>query len=335
MTDRGPQAIPASVHAAAGKWLARRQGGAGVEVERDFAAWLAADPLHRRAYDEAQRTWRDGLLLADSAVGRARRLDRAPFLMRRSTHAGAAGLGLAAVLGLVTVGAVREIGPFTLVAPAEAATYRTAIGEIRTVTLADGSRVTLDTATVLRATITATGRHVELEQGRARFRVVPDARRPFIVAARGGEIVAQGKVFDVSVTEGPARVAALDGPVELRAADPAAVSTTLASGRQAGFGGGAAPRAFPAAEGQWISGMLGLDATPLGEAVAAINRYNGVQVRLADPGLSRLPVTGAFKVRDPEGFARAVTATFDLAVSHPVPSIIVLTPGPSPVPSPR
>lgn len=334
MTEAGPLAIPASVHDAAGKWLARRQGAPSAEVERDFAAWLAADPLHRRTYDEAQRTWRDGLLLADSKIGRTRRLDRAPFLMRRSTHAGAAGLGLAVVLGLVTVGAVREIGPFTLVAPAEAATYRTAVGEIRTVTLADGSRVTLDTATVLRATITAAGRHVVLEQGRARFRVVPDAKRPFVVAARGGEVVAHGPLFDVSVTEGPARVAALNGPVELRASGPAAAPTTLASGRQSGFGDSAAPRAFLAAEGQWVSGMLGLDATPLGEAVAAINRYNGVQVRFADPRLSRLPVTGAFKVRDPEGFARAVAATFDLAMSHPEPTTILLAPGPSPVPSP-
>jgi len=60
--------------------------------------------------------------------------------------------------------------------------------------------------------------------------------------------------------------------------------------------------------------MLALDATPLGEAIVAINRYNAVQIRLLDPALSALKVTGAFRVRDPDGFAHAVSAMFGLSV---------------------
>lgn len=328
MTDPGERGIPARVHDEAGRWLARRQGDVPSDVERDFNVWLDVDPCHRRAYDEAALHWRDSMMLADSEIGRTRRLGRAPFLMRRSTHVGAAGLGLAAVLGLATVGLVRQDGPFALVSPAEAATYRTGIGEIRTIRLADGSAVTLDTATLIRVTFTAGNRRLVLEHGRARFRVASDSRRPFVVAVPGGEVIARGAVFDVSVAERPARVAAVGGPVELRSAGPDAETgpRMLAAGQQVTLGGNATPKPISRTEARWVSGMLGLDATPLGDAVAAINRYNGVQVRLADARLESLSVTGAFRARDPQEFARATAAMFDLDIDRSSAAAITLAP---------
>lgn len=329
MTEPGERGIPARVHDEAGRWLARLQGDVAPDAERDFNAWLEADPIHRRAYAQVARDWRDSVMLADSEVGRTRKLGRAPFLMRRRTHVGAASLGLAAVLGLVTVGLVRQDGPFALVSPAEAATYRTAIGEVRTIRLSDGSQVTLDTATLVRVTFTAGNRRVSLERGRARFRVAPDSRRPFVVAVEGGEVVARGAVFDVSVTEHPARVAAIEGAaVELHSVAPVAAAGrwTLEAGEQVAFGGSLTPKPISRAEARWTSGMLGLDATPLGDAVVAINRYNDVQVRLADQRLAGLLVTGAFRARDPQEFASAVATMFDLDVDRSSTAAITLAP---------
>ena len=328
MTEPDGLSIPVGAHDAAGQWLARRQGDPSPDTERAFAAWLDADPLHRRASNLAARDWQDSMLLADSQVGRNRRLGRAPFLMRRSTHVGAASLGLAAVLGMVTVGAVRQVGPFELVSPAEAATYRTAVGEIRTIRLADGSVVTLDTATLVRVAFTSHGRRIMLERGRARFRVVVDSRRPFTVAVPGGEVVARSTLFDVSVTERPARVSALEGSVELRSSSSGAVGPTqmLAAGERTVLDGRSRPQRVSAAEARWVSGMLALDAAPLGDAVTAINRYNEVQVRLVDQRLARRPVTGAFRARNPEEFASAVAVMFDLAVDRSNPAVILLEP---------
>ena len=328
MAERDARAMPERVHDAAGQWLARRQGEFPPDAEREFRAWLEADPAHRRAYDQAEQTWRDSFMLADSDVGRTRRLTRAPFLMRHRTHVAAAGLGLAAVFGLVTVGIVGGGGPFALVSPAEAAVYRTAVGEIRTIRLSDGSQVTLDTATVLRVTFTARGRRLALEQGRARFHVVPDAKRPLTVVVPGGEVAGRGTLFDVSVNETPARIAAIAGNIELRstAADAGTGSQRVAAGQQSMLGAKAAPKPISSAEARWPSGMLALDSTPLGDAVAAINRYNDVQVRLADPDLGRMPVTGAFRVRDPQEFARAVAATFELSADRSHANAILLAP---------
>ncbi|TYC86338.1 FecR domain-containing protein [Novosphingobium sp. BW1] len=320
------RAIPRAIQDAAGDWLARRQEPASPDVERAFAVWLDADPRHRIAYAQAERHWQDSSLLADRDVGRTRKLVRAPFLMRHSTHVAAASLGVVVLLGIGGVGLLRYGSPLELVSPAQAATYETALGEIRTISLADGSQLTLDTATRVRVTLSASERKVSLERGRARFRVAPDGKRPFTVTVSGGTVVARSTLFDVSVERGSPVVAVIEGRVDLTTTSDAAShpARTLAAGQTADLGNAGTPRPTQAGETQWVSGMLALDGGPLGEAVAAINRYNRIQIRLADPELARLSVTGAFQMRNPDAFARAVAATFGLGIDRTDPGVILL-----------
>ena len=320
------RSIPRAIQDAAGDWLARRQEPASPDVERAFAVWLDADRLHRIAYAQAERHWQDSSSLADSDVGRTRKLVRAPFLMRHSTHVAAASLGVVVLLGIGGVGLLRYGSPLELVSPAQAATYETALGEIRTISLADGSQLTLDTATRVRVTLSASERKVSLERGRARFRVTPDGKRRFTVTVPGGTVVARSTLFDVSVERGSPVVAVIEGRVDLTSTSDAAShpARTLAAGQTADLGNADAPRPTSSAETQWVSGMLALDGGPLGEAVAAINRYNRIQIRLAEPELARLSVTGAFQVRNPDAFARAVAATFGLGIDRTDPGVILL-----------
>lgn len=327
MTDAGRPSIPRSVHNAAGAWLARRQAGANPDGERAFLAWLDADPRHRTAYDEAARAWRDSELLAESKVGRSRKLVRAPFLMRRSTHVGAVSLGVAAILGVGTLAMVRHGGLFDLVSSADAATYRTKVGEIRTVRLADGSTLTLDTLTLIRVRFTHDRRRLELAQGRARFGVAQDGR-PFSVAVSGGQIIARQTVFDVSVVGAEPIVSAIEGDVALQkvGSDGSVATQSLAAGEESSMDADATPRARSLADARWVSGMVALDRTPLGSAVAAINRYNQTQAQLGDSALASLSVTGAFRAREPQQFAQAIAAMFGLAVDASHPERLILQP---------
>lgn len=320
------RSVPRAIQDAAGDWLARRQEPASPDVERAFAVWLDADPRHRIAYAQAERHWQDSSLLADSDVGRTRKLVRAPFLMRHSTHVAAASLGVVVLLGIGGVGLLRYESPLELVSPAQAATYETALGEIRTISLADGSQLTLDTATRVRITFSASERKVSLERGRARFRVAPDGKRPFTVTIPGGTVVARSTLFDVSVESGSPVVAVIEGRVDLTSTSDAAFrpARTLAAGQTADMVNADTPRPTLSTETQWVSGMLALDGGPLGEAVAAINRYNRIQIRLAEPELARLSVAGAFQVRNPDAFARAVAATFGLGIDRSDPGVLLL-----------
>lgn len=329
MTEEA-RSLPRAIQDAAGDWLVRRQEHARPEIERAFAVWMDADPRHRIAYEQVMRDWEDSRLLVGSDVGRARKLVRAPFLMRHSTHVAAVGLGVFVLLGIGSVGLLQYGYPVELLSPAQATTYETALGEIRTVSLADGSQLILDTATRVRVSLSAGERRASLERGRARFRVSPDSTRPFTVAVPGGAVITRGTLFDVSVENASPVVAVLEGRVDLTGTGNAAShrARTLAAGQTAGLSDTVPPRPTRPGETQWVSGMLALDGSSLGNAVAAINRYNHIQIRLAGPDLARLSVTGGFQVHNPDAFAQAVAATFGLSVDRSDLGMILLRPGP-------
>lgn len=326
MTERDRPFIPDAVHEAAGDWFGKMQGKPDPAVERAFQVWIGADFRHRIAYDQAMRDWQDSHGLTKSDIGRTRKLERAPFLMRRNTHLAAAGLGLAVILGAGTIGLARYGLPFALVPSAEAATFRTSVGEIRTFRLADGSQVTLDTNTLIHVHFSASRRRISLERGRARFQVSPDENRPFAVTVPDGSEVTGSGLFDVSAFDEQPTAAVFTGSVQLKNTDAARspISRTLAAGQSDALDSLSPPAAVTAAQTRWVAGMLALDAAPLAQAIAMINRYNRVQIRLDNPALGVLCVTGAFQSRDPQGFARAVAATFHLEIDTNDPGMIVL-----------
>lgn len=329
MTEPGGTEIPQSIHEAAEKWLARRAGQSDPASDRDFALWIDADPRHRIAYDRIKRDWQLGTLLQERRVGQNRSLHRAPIWMRQKMHIAAAGLGAAILLGVASVGLLRPGGPFTISTAAQAAVYETALGEIRTISLADGSTVILDTASRLRVQFSGSERRLDLDRGRARFQVAEDQKRVFRVRVAGSEIVAHGTMFDVSLISADPLVTVLVGSVELHRPNAGGETRMLVPGQSVAIDGHMAGQALSAAEARWVSGMLALDATPLAEAIAAINRYNRIQIRLAEPFSMPLRVTGAFRVRDPEGFARAVATSFHLKLERPDSATILLVAPPT------
>src|SRR5207248_10136676 len=75
--------------------------------------------------------------------------------------------------------------------------YATATGEVRHITLPDGSIVYLNTQTRLRWTGTEHDRRESLESGEAAFDVAPDPLRPFRIALARSEIRVLGTRFGV------------------------------------------------------------------------------------------------------------------------------------------
>jgi ferric-dicitrate binding protein FerR (iron transport regulator) len=92
-------------------------------------------------------------------------------------------------------------------------TYTTGIGEQRSIALADGSTVDLNSRSKLRIRYTDNERDVELLKGQAVFRVAKDHTRPFVVEANGTRVRAVGTQFDVYRKTSDTIVTVLEGRV--------------------------------------------------------------------------------------------------------------------------
>jgi len=222
------------------------------------------------------------------------------------------------------LGAAAAAAAIALVYLQPANDLRTEIGEVRTITLPDGSAVTLDTATRLEVHFTETAREVRLSQGQAYFVVAHDASKPFRVFTKTGEIDAIGTQFDVRVEPDGTTVTLLEGRVEVhgRAGEdqPETFHTNLAPGEQVALpvasAGPIEPQHPARLDGvtAWRKSKLDLDNTTLAEAVAEMNRYSRTKIRITDPALANRRISGSFRTGDVTGFLNAVETYFGAKV---------------------
>ena len=206
----------------AAQWVWRLDAeDASPEMQADYQAWLGADARHREAIDEYSKVWRrlDDLaaLKSDSKVRTVRhgvdeeeRQRRFPVPLRWVRLGAAATLLCAAVLVTYHFGHPK---PLPLAA---SESYATAIGQQRTVELADGSVVEMNTNSIIDIDFTASERVVRLSRGEVHFVVAKNPDRPFLVEAGDTWVRAVGTAFSVHVMpQAPVQVLVTEGEVEV------------------------------------------------------------------------------------------------------------------------
>ncbi|MGA0607564.1 FecR family protein [Phenylobacterium sp. VNQ135] len=306
--------MSADLHDIAAEWFARSRGAdwSAAEAER-MEAWLAADPRHRASYDDVAEAWAASREIAASPAVRGLRGEALAAFRRPKRRRMPAWLQLAAaVLAFVVLGAgVLTATRFTSPTP-DVQVYRTDVGERATVTLADGSQATLNTASALAVEYTPTRRGLRLISGEAWFDVAKNPSRPFVVTAGAHTVTATGTSFDVRLGTDRLAVAVSEGRVVVAAADETPL-TAVTAGQQAQVGGGRVTLSSggPLA-GDWRGGRLQFEAVTLAQAVAEMNRYRRTPIVLDDPGVGALRVSGVFEAGEDSGFLDA------LPLTHPV-----------------
>ena len=305
----------------ASAWFARMQGPDADRYRLDFERWRAADPAHRLAYERLEGVWRVSARLGETSLGRARTLSRRHVWTGMTPEwRYAIGAFAVVVLGVTSWLSVQHLAKGEGVL-GPAAQVATPIGGLRTVRLADGSTVTLDTDSAMSVAFGTSQRLIHLVRGRARFDVAHDAPRPFVVEAAGGQVTARGTLFDVDLTRPAMRVTLYRGAVDVGSSKGAAgqsVAHLVPGQRFTAASAFAAPAVLPAPSGEdrWVSGMLSFDDEPLADVIAQANRYTTHSIMLGDPHLSGLRVTGAFRSGDSEALARSLAATFNLQLQQ-------------------
>jgi transmembrane sensor len=199
-------------------------------------------------------------------------------------------------------------------------TYRTQLGEIRRVPLADGSTATINTGSEVQVVLADRRRTVTIAQGEAWFRVAKDATRPFVVEAGPVVVQAVGTAFSVRRRDHGADVVVTEGVVEVWTAQADGYRTSLSAGQSAFVGDNAAVRINkeePSAVDRtlaWRTGAIDIGGQTLAAAIGEFNRYNRRKLELADQRLAGEQIDGLFHTDDPEGFARAIRASFNVEV---------------------
>ncbi len=314
----------------AAAWVARMQRPDADRFRREFEAWLAADPLHRGAYNKAAGRFHDARLLVHSSRWDSRR-------SAQPRH----GLAVLALTGLLLAAAVllvwRLWAPPAVGLDASKSASTQAVrltldnprGAVDRRSLPDGSVVTLDTATGLQVAFTAERREFWLQSGRARFTVAHDGR-PFVVHAAGSSVTATGTMFDVTVAQGgQVLVTLLEGKVLVRSSAGPERPGLLKAGYSLTLDPNV-PRPSPGLAdmqaAQWPTGMMSFEAARLYDVVAIANRYAPHPIRLADPSLGEAQVSGRFRIDNANRLATNLARYLDLNVQRQADGEILLVP---------
>ena len=304
----------------AAAWVARHDRGplTGEEAAA-LDAWLDGDPRRRGAMLRANAF----AMLSESARALGPRFDPQHFSqdesrpdrnISRRKMLGWAGVGCAAAAS-ATLG---------IVLPAAGA-IRTDLGEVRLVTLDDGSTVMLNTSTSVRVRYSDSERRIELLEGEAFFTAIRGSR-PFVVDAGVARLATFFAAFRIRALDtAPIDILVDHGGIALRAPGVMA-PVTMRTGTRLTFPENGAPAAMPAPlavdsdllsrELAWREGKIAFEGERLDQAAAAFARYSNTRIEIADPALAREPVTGLFAAGDPAGFGHAVATIFGARVEQ-------------------
>lgn len=313
-------------------WLVRVEAKDASDADFDaFAEWLAANPDHVEAYERADGYWQ-GLARVDRgkleafqrrrAAGATASGSASPLRFKDRTGgwltalASAAAVILAVLLWVVDPFGYGSVEPERLI-------YQSAKGEVRTIDLEDGSRVTLGADTTLVVALQHDTRAVELQAGEAFFDVAPNPARRFDVRSGELRVRVTGTQFDVQRKGGFTQVAVAEGAVDVSFAIAANGSdrnatTTLESGQRVIVSRsgdlGAVSGFDPDRVGAWRHNRLFYEDVPLEAIVADLNRYRGQEIRVADREAADILVSASFDSRDIDAVLVSLAELFALEV---------------------
>jgi len=285
------------VEAEAAEWVIRLAGDAPEAARAEFRDWIGRDPAHGAAFAHAERTWEE-LGLIRQVRGRSRRVLVLPLI------ALLAGLPLYLAHDDLRIRLEADH-----VAP---------LGENLSVTLEDGSRVTLASGAALAVDYDPETRLVRLLRGKAYFAPEPAAtsgRRAFMVEAGDTRSTALGTEFSVDLQGDAVDVIVARHSVRVEDMSGQASPVVVAEGMGLRTTDGATP--IPEARNvdfatAWRRGDLVFDDRPLAEVVEELNRYRHGRILLRGKALADRRVSGVFHTQDIAGVEARLAAELGL-----------------------
>jgi transmembrane sensor len=331
-------------------WLVRLDAGASADDLQALGQWLNEDPSHLDVLMEMAAVWDQMSMLTELSeifplksytnLQESRQQRRKLMMTVGATALGGLVVGGFSLLGWKFGGLKgRDVK----------SSYQTAIGELQTVALPDGSEVLLNTNTLVEVVYAEHERNVFLQRGEALFTVAKDATRPFRVYAGNRMVEAIGTAFtvqrteqnslEVLVTEGKVNFVHLNKEVAPQEESPVPApiidsDDILVAGEYAATkedtGETVEKRSIQREEINvrlaWQYGMLLFQQEPLERVLREVSRYTTIRVETDEQVRSRnIQVNGYYRAGDVDSLLVAMQRNFKLNVKYIEKDHVLLT----------
>lgn len=219
--------------------------------------------------------------------------------------------------------------------------YATAIGEQRSIALADGSIIEMNTQSKLTVQLDKKTRLVRLIKGEVIFDVQKDSARPFIVDTGNAQVKVLGTKFNIYKQANNTVVTVLHGKVTVARTQDQTDTTTEDISRSVELTVGEQVQIAPQRELiekisvnvqkiiAWQDRRLIFEAQTLEEIVNEFNRYNTNRIEIRDHELARLTLSGVFESNDPDSLLEFLQRIRDINVIAHANGLRVITAGDS------
>lgn len=311
-------------------WLIRRNGEDWSEDERvKLDTWLEESMAHKAAFWRVDHLWQQADRIKALGIDAHSEIKGLQPARLRWPTAIAASLIAAIGIGGISLGLKFVDSPPIQTQLAQPARFDTPIGGRRVVPLVDGSKVELNTQTVLRTAVNETRREVWLDSGEAFFEVAHREGEPFVIHAGRQTITVLGTKFSVRRDRDRVIVNVLEGRVRVDDGDGqmahAAIITAGDTAISRGISTLIAPRSEERVENAlaWRDGMLSFDQAPLSDVVAEFNRYNRTRLVVTDAQASNIPIGGSFQASSVDSFTRLLRDAYGLKIQRDGQTVII------------
>lgn len=306
----------------AAQWvLAQEEADWNGEDQAALEAWLAESDGNRTSYLLMRHSWREADRIAETSHTW---VDAEVSAAYRSPARWYVPVALAASL-VLAIGGGYMLAEQSLPVTSQVATtnYATRVGAQRSVGLSDGSKIRLNTASMLRTAIQSDKREVWVDQGEAFFEVAHREGQPFIVHVGNRQVTVLGTKFAVRRDGDKVTVTVLEGRVRVdQLVDGSSIRSAIIAAGDIAFGNEKSTLVTSRSEQSvedalaWREGMLSFDQRNLGEIAAEFNRYNIKKLVVTDREAASLRIGGMFPSDDPDSFLELLRDAYGLKISE-------------------
>lgn len=303
----------------AADWFAKLRTGQITDDDlHRFQQWLTLNPAHQKAYDAILVFWNDPKLsqtltafpLSSVEVDH---LHHFPKTYRVGIPLMVASFALAALILQPNLNCFQ-------------ADYCTGSGEITTIQLSDGSKVTMNSQTAIQVNFQDNVRQINLVEGEAYFEVQHNQNRPFVVEGHYSQTTVVGTRFIVREDKNADTITVNQGVVKVskKQQEP----YVLHINEQINIGEGVSTGIKPVSSATsvaWTKSHLVFDASNLGVVIKEIERYRKGTVIIKNNQLKSLKVSGRFDIRNTDKALEALEQTLPIKLYRLTPWFVLIT----------